>query len=275
MSARIQLARSTGIAAASVALALPPLLLAPTAARQPPRILAVVLAHADDEGAVSPLLARYAREGAQVFTIVVTDGAQGGANTAARTGPDLAKTRAKEAACAAEALGIHAPILLGYPDGKLGDYVGDRSLLYRLTARLARELERLQPDVVITWGPDGGTGHPDHRLVSAVVTQLARAAAHGVPERLYYMYLPVEGMRAMNPQRGEPPLLTPVARHFRVRVPFTPADLEAARRAMSCHRSQFDESTMERVFHATGRAWNGSIPLVPAFASAGATELLP
>ena len=43
---------------------------------------------------------------------------------------------------------------------------------------------------MITWGPDGGTGHPDHRLVSNIVTQLQRAGAPGVPERVFYMNLP-------------------------------------------------------------------------------------
>src|SRR5688500_15266041 len=47
------------------------------------------------------------------------------------------------------------------------------------------------------WGPDGGVGHPDHRIVSGVITQLVRAGAPGAPERLYYIYLPAEAFRAM------------------------------------------------------------------------------
>ena len=41
------------------------------------RTLVAVWAHADDEGPVGPILARYAREGAQVHMIIATDGAQG------------------------------------------------------------------------------------------------------------------------------------------------------------------------------------------------------
>src|SRR5688500_13517433 len=48
-------------------------------------------------------------------------------------------------------------------------------LVYRLTDRIAAEIQRLRPDALITWGPEGGTGHPDHRLVSELVTQLVRA----------------------------------------------------------------------------------------------------
>jgi hypothetical protein len=50
------------------------------------RTLVAVWAHADDEGPVGPILARYAREGVQVHTIIATDGAQGAANTSVPRG---------------------------------------------------------------------------------------------------------------------------------------------------------------------------------------------
>src|SRR6187455_224131 len=165
----------------------------------PARTLVAVFAHPDDESAASPLLARYAREGVKVHLIIATD-----------------------------ALGAAPPILLGFPDGQLGNYVEDPLRLFSFTQRLHEELQRLRPDALITWGPDGGTGHPDHRLVSAVVTQLVRTGAPGVPERLFYASLPAAAMRVANPSRGEPPLLIPDAKHLTTRVPFTPADLESA-----------------------------------------------
>jgi LmbE family N-acetylglucosaminyl deacetylase len=183
------------------------------------------------------------------------------------------KQRADEARCAAKELGIEPPILLGFPDGKLGDYAGDRSLIYRLTQRIGEELARLRPDAVLTWGPDGGTGHPDHRIVGNIVTQLQRAGAPGVPDRVFYMYLTAEGMHAMNPKRGAPPFTIPQAKYFTVRVPFAPEDLEAARRSMPCHRSQFTPEVVARVFPASAKAWNGVISLVPAFDGASATDL--
>jgi LmbE family N-acetylglucosaminyl deacetylase len=259
-----------GLAATAVLL---PSLHAPAGAQPPARTLVVVLAHADDEAPVGPILARYAREGARVHMVVVTDGAQGGAHTAIPRGPELARAREEEARCAANALGMQPPILLGFPDARLGDYAGDPSVLYRLTPRVAEELERLRPDAVVTWGPDGGVGHPDHRLVSSVVTQLARAGAPGVPERVFSMYLPAEGIRAMNPQRGEPPLLIPQAKHFTMRVPFAPQDLEAAQRAMACHRTQYTDEVIQRVFPVQARAWNGVIALVPVFPTAPGTDL--
>ena len=254
------------------------LLGAPVAAAN--RTLVVLIAHADDEAPVAPILSRYAREGVQVHLIIATDGSQGAGPAGGSLRPDsglrgdaLARARVEEARCAADALGAQPPILLGFPDGKLGDYIGDRSLLYRLTDGIAAEFQRLHPDAVLTWGPDGGTGHPDHRLVSNIATQLARAAAPGVPDRLFYMNLPAEGMRAMNPQRGAPPLLVPEAKYFTVRVSFTQRDFDAAQRAMACHRTQFTEEQVKRLVPFAARGWNGEIALIPAFLTTGSTDL--
>ena len=235
-----------------------------------PRTLVAVLAHADDEGPAAPMIARYARAGVQVHMLIASDGGQGTGFAAARgeTGPrdqELVRVRTEEARCAAQALGVKPPILLGFPDGKLGDYAGDRALVYRLTQRIAEELQRLRPNVILTWGPDGGMGHPDHRMVSSIVTQLQRAGAPGVPERVFYMYLPAEAIRAMSPQRGEPPLLVPNARYATARVPFTPEDLQASARSMACHKSQFTDEVVRRVHAEAARVWNGVIPLIPAF----------
>jgi LmbE family N-acetylglucosaminyl deacetylase len=236
-----------------------------------PRMLVAVLAHADDETAASPVLARYAREGVRVHMVIATDGSGGSGTQTYLTRPDdgptgdaLAKARADEARCAATALHAAEPTLLAFPDGKLGDYLGDRMLIGRLTDEIAKQLAQLRPDVVVTWGPDGGTGHPDHRIVGNIVTQLQRFGAPGVPDRLFYMYLPAESFRVMNPQRGEPPMLIPQAKYFTVNVPFTPADGDAALTAMACHKTQFTPELLARLRPEFNRIWNGKIAFVPA-----------
>jgi N-acetyl-1-D-myo-inositol-2-amino-2-deoxy-alpha-D-glucopyranoside deacetylase len=256
-------------------------LLAPCPSEAAAKTLVVLTAHADDEAAVAPILARYAREGVRVHLIIATDGGQGtgsgsstGRDTPALNGDALVATRTAEALCSADALGISAPIFLGFPDGRLGDYAGDRTLIFRLTDRIANELQRIQPDAVLTWGPDGGTGHPDHRIVSSIATQLLRAGAAGMPDRLLYMSLTVEMMRMVHP-RGEPPLVVPIAKYFTVEVPFEPRDLEAARRAMLCHRSQLSEDVVKRVAAAAARVLNGRVLLAPAFAANPATDVFP
>ena len=236
------------------------------------RTLVAVWAHADDEGPVAPILARYAREGVQVHMIIATDGARA-ANTSVPRGPEIAKLRVEEARCSAQALGIHPPILLGFPDGALGHYNADPALLFRVTQRVHEEIQRLRPDVLVTWGPDGGYGHPDHRIVSTIVTQLARAGAPGVPQRVFYASLPAEGVRAMNPTRVVPPFVIPRAELFTARVPFTDADLNAGHRSFECHKTQVSREVIDRVIPAMRDAWKGEIPLSPMVPEAPAKDL--
>ena len=252
----------------------------PIGAQGPPRKLVALLAHADDETAASPVLARYAREGVQVYMLIATDGSGGSGSQAylqrsdsGPVGDALVRVRVEEARCSAAALGAQDPLLLAFPDGKLGDYLGDRTLLNRLTDRIAKEIERLRPDVVMTWGPDGGTGHPDHRLMSDIATQLQRAGAAGMPERLVYMYLPAEVFRLTNPQRGEPPMLIPQAKYFTVQVPFTPGDLEAAKKAIACHHSQFNPEMLQRVVPAMQGLWNGAVRFIPGSPAVSGDDL--
>ncbi len=203
------------------------------------RTLVAVWAHSDDEGPVGPVLARYAREGVQVHTIIVTDGSQGAGNTRLPRGPQIAKARAEEARCSTQAL----------------DPTADSA---RVPRRGARQLQRgpgaavssdaasacgaaAQPDVLITWGPDGGYGPADHRIVSSIVTQLVRAGAPGVPQRVFYASIPAEGIRAMNPGRGVPPMVIPQANLFTTRVSFTERHLDAARRSFLCQKTQVTE----------------------------------
>ena len=162
--------------------------------------------------------------------------------------------------------GAQAPVLLAFPDGKLGDYLSDRTLLARLTDQIGAEMERLRPEVVITWGPDGGTGHPDHRLVSAIATQLLRTGAPGMPERLFYMYFP-ENMYTLTPQRTPAPLFYPRPQYFTMKVPFTPADLAAAQTAMACHKTQFNPEQLPVLQSGLARLWNGVIAFIPASSS--------
>ena len=243
------------------------------AAQGAPKTLVAVFAHGDDETSAAPILARYAREGVQVYLIIATDGAQGGEHTSIPRGPELARARSDEARCAADALGINAPILLGFPDAHLGSYMEEPARLFQLTARVQGELQRLRPDAVITWGPDGGTGHPDHRLVSSVVTQLARAGESGAPERLFYVSIPAEGFRVMNPARGEPPFLIPATKYFSARVPFSTADFEAARRSMACHKTQYSADVVQRVSEAMRGASKGELAFAPLFPMAATADL--
>ena len=170
------------------------------------RRLMAVLAHPDDESlGVGGTLAAYASQGVDVFLVTATRGDAGRfrghrVGEPEHPGPEaLARIREAELRSAAEALGVREVALLGYSDQRL-DCAPPRDAI----ARIAGQLRRHRPDVVVTFGPDGAYGHPDHVAISQLTTAAVMAAAdsgfvsdgesagaspHSVP-KLYYMAWP-------------------------------------------------------------------------------------
>jgi LmbE family N-acetylglucosaminyl deacetylase len=147
---------------------------------QAPRLMAV-LAHPDDESlGVGGVLAKYASQGVDVFVLTATRG-DGGRYRGHRPGDPqhpgpsaLADIRAAELRAAAAVLGVREVTLLDYRDRYL-DAVNPRDAI----ANIAGHLRRVRPDVVLTFGPDGAYGHPDHIAISQFTTAAAVAAADG------------------------------------------------------------------------------------------------
>ena len=119
--------------------------------------LAAVLAHPDDESfGCAGALALAHDAGATTRLLVVTRGEAGSADG----DPDaaLGDVREAELICAARAIGLdEVSVLEGYPDGGVADEPFDR-----LVAEIAIWLADRRPAAVITFGPHGVTGHPDH-----------------------------------------------------------------------------------------------------------------
>jgi len=218
--------------------------------------LVAVFAHPDDERIVGPILARYAREGHEVYLVVATDGSKGVREHAGvPAGDSLARVRADETRCAAGRLGIHPPLLLGLEDGGLASF----GSLERLRSEVRRVLRDLRPEVVITFGPEGGTGHPDHRLVGVVVTEVVQSGGDGIPQALYYPSLPAERMKSAPAAQ---PNVTPMPeRDLPVVVPFRPQDLEAGREAFACHRTQYTPAEMDAIMRYLSHGFDGAVHL--------------
>jgi LmbE family N-acetylglucosaminyl deacetylase len=247
---------------------------APTAVQKQPKTILAVFAHPDDEIFVGPLLAHYARQGVRVHLAIVTDGEKGASPRAGiPAGPELARVRAEEARCSCHELGIEAPSLLGFKDGELGRF---NNPPWGYLSQVAREIRKLvaqlRPDVVITWGPEGGYGHPDHRLVGDVVTQVVQAAAEGAPSRLLYPGFPADRFRH-RPEPGDPPWAATDPRFLTVRVPYDDVDLAATRKALACHKSQFPAEQMEGLVSWLHRTLSGRVYLRPWFAAREADDL--
>jgi LmbE family N-acetylglucosaminyl deacetylase len=158
--------------------------------------LMCVLAHPDDESLGNGgILAKYAAEGVETYLVTATRGERGWfGDESEYPGPQaLGKIREAELLAAARALGIRRVDFLDYLDGDL-----DQASPAEVIAKIVGQVRRVKPDVVVTFGPDGAYGHPDHiaicQFTTAAIVEAASAASlyhrdlppHAV-SKLYYM----------------------------------------------------------------------------------------
>ena len=154
--------------------------------RRPPRLLGV-FAHPDDETlCAGGTFAKYASAGAEVRVVSLTKGGAGQIRDAsAATRSTLRAVREKELDAAGNELGLTETRCLDYPDGGLSEI--DSEVLVGVASELLSEID---PDVVITFGPDGFSGHPDHIAVGAAVTAACYEMRSSTSIRLFHCHLP-------------------------------------------------------------------------------------
>jgi LmbE family N-acetylglucosaminyl deacetylase len=153
-----------------------------------------VIAHPDDECyAFGGALALAGDRGIETYVVCLTDGQAATNRGDASSGDALGKMRRDEFSASCKVLGVSHHELMDYQDGQL-EFVN-----FSLTAgRLVERIRRYKPDVVITFGGDGGPNtHPDHMMVSMLTTaafhwagQVKRYRDAGAPfktQRLYYV----------------------------------------------------------------------------------------
>jgi LmbE family N-acetylglucosaminyl deacetylase len=138
--------------------------------------LLTVWAHPDDETyLVGGLSAALSDAGHRVVCVTATRGEAGGSTA------DLAEIRTRELEAALAVLGVEEHHWLDYPDGGC-DRVDDESA----AARIRTILDEVRPDTVVTFGPEGFTGHPDHQAVSRWVDRALALTAAGDGVRLLH-----------------------------------------------------------------------------------------
>lgn len=131
-----------------------------------------IWAHPDDETFMTGgLIALAVANGQTVICVTATKGEAGVQDEARWPSATLGETRTKELAQALEILGISKHHWLGYKDGQC-DQIAETDAV----AQLVELIEEYQPDTIVTFPPDGLTGHPDHKTVSAWASQAAAAA---------------------------------------------------------------------------------------------------
>jgi LmbE family N-acetylglucosaminyl deacetylase len=208
--------------------------------------LLAVMAHPDDESmGCGGLILRHSRAGVPVNLICATRGEAGWmGKPRGAVEPDLPQIRAGELEEAAAALAIGGVELWDYPDGGVSTIDPQE-----LTQRIWEQISKLHPKAVVTFGPDGAYGHPDHISIGACTDSAVSAMAEGDRPALYHLAVDQqlidfyqEALRLSGD--GEDPLPLVVADKIDVLVDLDADEVMMKLRAIDCHRSQLEEWRM-------------------------------
>jgi LmbE family N-acetylglucosaminyl deacetylase len=161
------------------------------------RCILGIFAHPDDEtSCAGGTFSRYAHAGVEVYVATATRGEQGtlGTNGQVVSREDLPRVRAMELCTVLQMYGARPPIFLGYRDLEVSHANTDE-----LIAKIAAVMAALMPDVVITFGPMGLSGHPDHVAVHRATVAAFHRYRHCTtpPPRLYYKALLPAAVQAL------------------------------------------------------------------------------
>ena len=208
-----------------------------------PRRLLGIWAHPDDECYLSAgLMARVVAPGGAVRIVCATRGEYGTGEPALAGTTAFAAERQAELEASLGALGVTDVEFLGLADGSC-DAADD----CEMAARIAAEIGRFDADTVVTFGPDGITGHADHRAVNRWTTAAIEDAHPGV--ELLYACVTVDQAARHRTMHDSIGLFAdlPGGRAAAVgmdevalRCSLDDAELGRKRRALACHGSQTD-----------------------------------
>jgi len=199
--------------------------------------LACVWAHPDDEAYLcAGIMALAAAAGSRVVCVTAT---RGEAGDPARSHQEMARIREAELAACLEILGVREHHWLGYVDGTCAQADPGEA-----AGRIADILAEVRPDTVLTFGPEGLTGHPDHMAVSRWVGAAAALVGNGT--RVHHAAHTVEWAAEFKPAldglnvfaEGLPPR-TPTA-ELSIEIALPPDAVSRKIRALRAQPSQTD-----------------------------------
>ncbi|MDQ3065097.1 MAG: PIG-L family deacetylase [bacterium] len=126
-----------------------------------------VFAHPDDETfTMGGIMAAAVQNGQQVICVTATRGELGVQDDKKWPLQNLADIRTSELSEALKILGVQHHYWLDFPDGGCENVDADQAV-----SRIVDLVWQYQPDSIMTFGPDGLTGHLDHQAVSAWTTR--------------------------------------------------------------------------------------------------------
>jgi N-acetylglucosamine malate deacetylase 2 len=237
--------------------------------------LLAVLAHPDDESmGAGGLIVRHTRSDVMVHLVCATRGEQGwGGKPPGARREDLATIRTAEMEAAATALALAGVEIWDYPDGGV-----DKSDQTEITQRIWQAMTTVRPAAVVTWGPDGGYGHPDHIAIGRFTDAAVAAMPEGERPALYHMAVDEqlaafyrEAARLTSPD-GEA-LPAAVADHVDVVMDLSPDEVQMKLRAINCHQSQLADWMEEIGEHPAllQRGWGHEVYIAVPSRAAGLT----
>jgi LmbE family N-acetylglucosaminyl deacetylase len=225
-----------------------------------------VWAHPDDEAYLSAgLMAVARRAGHRVAVLTATRGEHGTDDPEAWPPERLASHRERELRESLRLVDVHEHTWLGLADGTLAGHPWEDGV-----AAVERAIREVRPDTIVTFGPEGMTGHPDHRTVSAWVTEAWRRL--GARPSLWYATLTPEFHDAWDGLNREvglwsddvPPPVTPTS-ELAAHVVCTDWLLDAKNSALRAHASQ-TRVLEDLVGRDTYRSWWSAEAFVAATA---------
>lgn len=197
------------------------------------RTILFIGAHPDDETAIGEVLAKYARLGNRMLVIIATDGKDGTRVTKIPAGDSLGLLRRAESVCGCKALGIAPPLFLGIArlDTKIG--TGNYFLEHqRFMDSLKIKIPLINPDIIITAGPDGDTHHAEHIVAGATVTELLLAEGWVEKYPLYH-FAWEKGVESVDPGSYMD------MQYVNVKIRHTATDEQKAIQALHCYTTQY------------------------------------
>jgi LmbE family N-acetylglucosaminyl deacetylase len=140
----------------------------------PARRLLCVTAHPDDECfGFGGALMLAVEAGFETSVLCFTDGQAATNRVGAQSNEHLGQMRRQEFAESCKILGVSHHEILGYQDGQL-----EFANFSETATKLVKRIRDWKPDIVLTFGLDGGLNtHPDHTMVSAFTSAAYHWAA--------------------------------------------------------------------------------------------------
>lgn len=226
-----------------------------TDSNNPAQSILGIFAHPDDETTTTGgTFAMYASQGARVQVITATRGELGtlGQDGKSFTREELPAVREAELRSVMRLIGAREPIVLDYRDQEL-----DRANVEEVSDRMLAVMREAKPGVVITWGPNGISGHVDHIAVHEAAVRAFHRYRRTTSStlRLFYVAIPRDlaerfGLDVEGPE-AEPTLTIDITEFMGVKVS-----------ALRLYRSQQDAIEVatrmeeaEFTFEAFHQAW--------------------